>query len=102
MDSPKLPGKRIREMRKQAGLTLRELAEMCDPVMDYTTIGRIERGNGYSSDSLERFAVVFKCSVSDFFLPDELARYSNLSKESRHDIVKHINALADAELNRSA
>ena len=97
-----LPGKRIRELRKQAGYSLRDFASQCNPPMDYTTVGRIERNMGYTGDSLERFAAVLNCEVSDFFLPDSLARFTELPQEMRDRVALYINDLADATKNRTA
>ncbi len=97
-----LPGKRIRELRTKAGYTLREFAANCNPPMDYTTIGRIERNMGYTGDSLERFAAVLQCDVSDFFLPDSLAPYSDLPVDMREDVARYISNLAIAARSRTA
>lgn len=97
-----LPGKRIRELRKKAGYSLRDFASRCNPPMDYTTVGRIERNMGYTGDSLERFAVALNCEVSDFFLPDELTAFSELPKDMRERVALYINDLAVAAKNRIA
>lgn len=97
-----LPGKRIRYLRKQAGYSLREFASRCNPPMDYTTVGRIERNMGYTGDSLERFATVLNCEVSDFFLPDSLVRFTELPPQMRERVALYINDLADASKNRTA
>ena len=89
-----LPGKRIREFRNRAGLSLRELAAECDPPMDHTSVGRIERGYGYTGDSLERFAKVLGCEVYDFFLPDELIKFSELTPENKATVANIIGQLA--------
>ena len=97
-----LPGKRIREFRNKAGRSWRDLAKLCDPPMDYTSIGRIERGYGYTGDSLERFAKVLNCEVYDFFLPDELLKFSELPPDYRTDVSKLIDQLALAAKARTA
>ena len=102
MENLEPPGKRIRELRQKSGYSLREFASRCNPPMDYTTIGRIERNMGYTGDSLERFAAVLGCEVSDFFLPDKLARYAELPEQMKDRVAMYINDLADAAKNRTA
>ncbi len=97
-----LPGDRIRAMRKKAGHSLRDLAHMCDPPMDYTAIGRIERNMGYTSATLKRIAVSLGCTVSDFFLPDELAEFTELPQDLREDVARHVQNLAIAARHRTA
>lgn len=97
-----LPGKRIRELRQKSGLSLREFASRCNPPMDYTTVGRIERNMGYTGDSLERFADVLGCEVSDFFLPDQLAAFAELPADMQNDVARYIDTLRLAAKNRTA
>lgn len=97
-----LPGDRIRELRKAKGFTLRSMAENCDPPMDYTSIGRIEKNIGYTKDSLERFATVLGCNVSDFFLYDELKGFTDLPDDLKKDVAKHIQHLIIVAKNRVA
>lgn len=101
-NEPQLPGDRIREMRHALGYSMKDLAESCNPPMDYSTIGRIEKNKGYTKDSLERFAEVFKCEVSDFFLYEPLKGYSQLPAEAREDVAKYINTLLLAYSNKTA
>lgn len=100
--SSELPGDRIRELRKAKGFTLRSMAENCDPPMDYTSIGRIEKNIGYTKDSLERFATVLGCNVSDFFLYDELKGFTDLPDDLKKDVAKHIQHLIIVAKNRVA
>jgi len=59
-------GQRIRFLRKQKGLTLRELAEMCD--LSINAISRIERGlNSPTLSSMHRLALSLGVSIADFF-----------------------------------
>ena len=97
-----LPGKRIRELRKKAGYSMRSFAAACNPPMDFTTVGRIEKNLGYTGDSLERFARVLDCEVSDFFLPDELAAFAELPADMRDNVARHIEMLRLANKNRTA
>lgn len=59
-------GNRLRELRKERGLTLRELADkLC---MTYSNIAMIERGErNFTSDSLKSFCDFFDVS-SDYLL----------------------------------
>lgn len=97
-----LPGDRIRELRKAKGFTLRSMAENCNPPMDYTSIGRIEKNIGYTKDSLERFATVLGCNVSDFFLYDELKGFTELPEDLKQNVAKHIQHLIIVAKNRVA
>lgn len=90
-----VPGSRIVEYRQAAKLSQRALAELCDPPMDFTAIGRIERNLGYSSSTLNRIAVALGCEVSDFFLPDELVRWKTLPAAIRQNIIGLINSYDD-------
>ncbi|PJE79647.1 hypothetical protein CI610_01361 [invertebrate metagenome] len=87
------PGKRIRKLRKEAGLSLRDLAELCDPPIDFTTVGRIERDMGYTSDSLKRICSVLKCEVSDLFLPEWLTFYEKLSESDKKTLERFAKAM---------
>ena len=80
------PGQRIQKIRKERGLTQREVADACDPPMDFTGIGRIERGHGYTGESLRRIAVVLDCEIADFFLPDELEFWRYLTPEMKRSL----------------
>ncbi len=77
------PGARILAYRKAAGLAQRQLALICDPPMDFTAIGRIERNQGYTGASLNRLAKALNCKVSDFFLPAELAAWPRVREDTR-------------------
>lgn len=57
---------RIRELRRAAGLTQSQLAEMSGLSED--TIGALERGKSYPSlDSLQKITVALKILIKDFF-----------------------------------
>lgn len=81
-----LPGANIRAFRKAAGMSQRKLAETCDPPMDFTAIGRIERNLGYTSSTLNRLAQALNCKVSDFFLPAELIVWKDLPADMQEEI----------------
>ncbi len=78
-----LPGDRIRALRKKAGLTVREIALECDPPMDFSTVARIENNKGYTCCTLMRLAEVVGCEVWDFFLPDGLNGYTDLTVDQK-------------------
>ena len=80
-------------MRKRAGYPLRDLAARCNPPMDYSTVGRIERNMGYTGDSLERIAKVLDCEVYDFFLPDELTGFTELPADMRSNVADHLSLI---------
>lgn len=84
------PGGRIRELRQKAGYTLRELAEACDPPMDFSAVARIERNQGYTSSTLKRIAVALDCTVFDLFLPDNMAQFTCLPEEAKAEVAQYI------------
>ena len=87
-----IPGRWIRELRQKSGLSLRELGKRCD--MDFTTVGRVERGLGYTEFTLKKIADALECDVTDFFLPDDLKDFHKLSDEQKKMIGKLISDLA--------
>jgi transcriptional regulator with XRE-family HTH domain len=59
-------GARIRDLRKQAGLTQEKLGEKAD--LNYKFIGELERGQvNVSLDSLVRIAVALEIRIEDLF-----------------------------------
>lgn len=95
-DACDTPGQRIRAYRNAAKLSQRDLAVMCNPPMDFTAIGRIERNMGYTSSTLLRLAEALNCSVSDFFLPIELVTWKLLPDDMRNEIAQTIKRYSDA------
>ena len=90
-----LPGDRIRALRKRAGFTVREIAVECDPPMDFSTVARIENNNGYTSSTLMRLATAIDCEVWDFFLPDGLHGYTDLTTDQKakvHSLIASLTA----------
>ncbi|MGI9278716.1 MAG: helix-turn-helix domain-containing protein [Endozoicomonas sp.] len=81
-----LPGARIRAYRQTAGMSQRKLAEICNPPMDFSAIGRIERNLGYTSSTLNRLAKALNCEVSDFFLPAELVAWKHLPTDMKEEL----------------
>lgn len=66
VDTKKLIGARIKEFRKQAGLTQEQLAEKVD--LDARHLSRLEVGRHFPSlDSLERIAAALNVPLAEFF-----------------------------------
>lgn len=70
-DTKKLIGTRIKELRKQTGMTQEQLAEHVE--LDARHLSRLEVGRHYPSlASLERIAQVFNVPMVEFFqFPEE-------------------------------
>lgn len=65
--SKKLLGKRIRQLRKNGGLSQEQFAELIG--IDPNSVSRIECGVHYPSlDTLEKIATVLKMEMRDLFL----------------------------------
>lgn len=70
-------GEKIREIREEKKMTLRQLGNLVD--MDYSYIGKIERGkvSSPSIETLQKIADALQVDISTFFgekgqVPDEL------------------------------
>lgn len=88
------PGSQVYRLRRALGWSQRRLADACIPPLDHTTVHRVERGIGYTSDTLERLANAFSralpsrggrpaVTVADLFLPPELADWAALPQDVR-------------------
>lgn len=65
--SKKLLGKRIRQLRKNGGLSQEQFAELIG--IDPNSVSRIECGVHYPSlDTLEKIATILKMEMRDLFL----------------------------------
>ena len=72
-------GKRLKEIRKQKGLTQEELAELCD--MQTNSIGMIETGQrAVSFSTIEIFASCLQVDYNDLFNFDNVYK-SEYSKD---------------------
>jgi hypothetical protein len=91
-----VPGCNVHKLRVERKLSQRMLAERCRPVLDHTTIRRLEMNRGYTQDTLERVAVALGKRVSDLFLPVELAEWGELPKEDRERLALNIRDAAAA------
>jgi len=78
-------GKRIRELRKKRGYTLRELGEKLN--FDFTYLSRVENGRKIPSiELLQQMADFFNVDISYFFMKDEeLALFEDDEKELLFD-----------------
>ena len=66
MDNKKKLGKRIKELRKQKGLTQEKLAELIN--MEQNSISIIESGRNFPTlATLEKIANILGVNLSDFF-----------------------------------
>ena len=65
-------GQRVKKIRKSLGLTQREFANRIPRKIDYTYIGKIERGHQYPSlKLLERIGATFSKPMSYFFRDED-------------------------------
>ena len=72
-------GKRIRRLRKRLGLTQKEFAGRVAGKVDYTYIGKMERGDQYPSlKMLERIGRAFSVPLSYFFEDHSFLKSLNL------------------------
>lgn len=79
-----LLGKRLKEARKTLGLTQKELASKVEGKVDYTYIGRIERGEQFPSlKMLQKIGKALSLPLSYFFEESE-------GKAEREVIVSHL------------
>ena len=87
-------GKRIRDLRKQRGLSQEELGWKSD--LHYTYIGAVERGEkNCSISTLEKIAKGLEISIKDFF--DTPYRETDINKLKK-EIDNKINSLSPKEL----
>ena len=85
-----VPGENIRKRRVKEKLSMRQLASMCSPTLDHTTVRRVEMNEGYTQDTLEKIAQVLKCKVEDFFLPQGLEGWSVLPEQDQEYIIRSV------------
>ncbi len=90
-----LLGLRIRELRRRAGLTQEQLAELLG--IDQKHMSRIELGKSYPSlDRLERIANTVNIPLSDLF------KFGHLKSESdiRKQVAEMVAQLGEKDLKR--
>jgi len=82
-------GERMKKMRKRLGLTQKEFAQRVDGKVDYTYIGKIERGEQYPSlKMLERIGKAFSTPLSYFFEDNSLLKSLDLLPGEVKDLLK--------------
>ena len=82
-------GERIRELRKRLGLTQKKFAGRVAGKVDYTYIGRMERGEQYPSlKMLERIGKAYSVPLSYFFEDDSILKSLDLLPAEIKDILK--------------
>jgi len=82
-------GERIRKLRKRLGLTQKEFAGRVVGKVDYTYIGRMERGEQYPSlKMLEKIGKAFGVPLSYFFQDDSILNSLNLLPGEIKDLLK--------------
>jgi len=82
-------GERLRRMRKKLGLTQKEFAQRVPGKIDYTYIGKIERGQQYPSlKILERIGKAFSTPLSYFFEDHSFLKSLDLLPSELKDLLK--------------
>jgi len=82
-------GERIRKLRKGLGLTQKEFAGGVVGKVDYTYIGRMERGEQYPSiKMLEKIGKAFGVPLSYFFEDNSIPNSLNLLPGEIKDLLK--------------
>lgn len=86
MDSQKLFGKRIKELRKRANFTQEQIAELLG--IYQKQVGNIETGTTFTTmANLEKLADVFGVEVKELF------DFSH--KKSRDEIIREVNSIME-------
>ena len=94
MDNKKLLGKRIKELRKRAGLTQEKLAELID--IETTSLSGIESGRHFPSlTTIEKISKKLKVELKALFDFNHLKPVDKM----KTDIVKNIDKLNDKEIS---
>lgn len=94
MDNKKLLGKRIKELRKNKGLTQEKLAELID--IETSSLSGIESGRHFPSlPTLERIATQLNVEIKMLFDYNHLKPIDEIKQE----IIKNIDNLSEEKLN---
>lgn len=94
MDNKKLLGKRIKELRKEAGLTQEKLAELID--IETTSLSGIESGRHFPSlPTLERIAENLNIEIKALFNFNHLQSIEKM----KSDIINNIDKLSDEKIS---
>ena len=82
-------GERLKKVRKRLGLTQKEFAARVAGKIDYTYIGKIERGHQYPSlKMLERIGQAFSVPLGYFFEDDSFLKSFDLLPSEIKDLLK--------------
>jgi len=82
-------GERLKTLRKKLGLTQKEFAKKVSGKVDYTYIGKIERGEQYPSlKMLERIGKSFDVPLSYFFQDEGILKSLNLLPTEIKELLK--------------
>jgi len=90
------PGANIQRLRLARNWSIYRLADACNPPMSHSAISRIERNEGYTSDSLHRVASALNVPIEALFYPPEIAAYSRLPPDLRQRLADTIQDTAAA------
>ena len=94
MNNKKLLGKRIKELRKNAGLTQEKLAEMID--IETSSLSGIESGRHFPSlPTLERIALNLNIELRTLFDFNHLRTIESMKKE----ILENIDKMSDDKIS---
>jgi len=93
MDNKKLLGKRIKELRKAAGITQEKLAELIG--IETTSLSGIESGRHFPSmPTVERIANNLNVEIKTLFDFNHLKPIDDMKK----DIIKNLDKLDDSKI----
>jgi len=82
-------GERLLKLRKNVGLTQKEFAQKVPGKVDYTYIGKIERGEQYPSlKMLEKIGKAFSAPLGYFFEDETVLHSLNLLPSEIKDLVQ--------------
>jgi len=85
----KVMGERLRKLRKNLGLTQKEFAEKVPGKVDYTYIGKIERGQQYPSlKMLEKIGKAFSVPLGYFCDEEMPSQLLNLLPGDIKDLIQ--------------
>ena len=82
-------GERMKKVRKRLGLTQKEFAQRVDGKVDYTYIGKIERGQQYPSLKMrEKIGKAFSAPLGYFFEDNSFLKSLDLLPGEVKDLLK--------------
>ena len=92
------PGATVHALRKQKyDISMRQLADKCDPPLDHTTIRRLENNNGFTKHTLEKVAKALDVKESLLFYPPKVVEvFANLPPKLQEEVL----ALTEQEIIR--